>query len=222
MNRIRRAARIALSQARGDWLTASGKLATLSYGAVACGIAYFLTLPFVEEPQSYLVWAAFTLAVGYWATRWVLYEPKNPCPGPRNLYTSPSGEVSVFICHGCESWGIAVRGEGKGDGQGVKDFAKRLRDLAHTHDRNVPHLASELRQAADSAEEDGSLEFNERYQAMAGFSGGDEPVALLDVIRQAMSADPDGDEPEHLMVVPASEFQEFVSWKEAQGEERGS
>lgn len=234
MDRIKGWGRSVLATVRGDFLTYHGKLLTLIVGQfLAVGMGLIALLATGEIPAWILVFG-YVFLVGYFIHQWLIFEAPNPCPGPRNTYTSPSGEVVLFICHGCESWGVAVRGDEKGHGNGHKAMVEKLRALATTHQRNVPHLAQELHEAADNIESDGSLKMNERYE---GIVTDRTPEEIMEKVRERLqNAPPSGSAltdaihaaaeelgvgekvsvAEAHVLVPESEFKEFLDYKQQQ------
>lgn len=136
--------------ARGDFLTPAGKrVFCLGIGAVCFMLA--LAIPSARAELTLAGWGLFC---GFLLNAWIEFDPfANDCDGSgRRMYRSPSGEVSIGVCHDCEGWLIGIRGDLKRDGRGRDDLLIALRELGDTHAVPLPEIAAELREAADRIE----------------------------------------------------------------------
>lgn len=198
--------------------------------AVTGDISFYPTLPI------------YFLLLAFWLSLWLAVQPLppnyKPCEGPRNVYGSPSGEMQLGICHGCESWALTIRGCEVGLGRGKDELVKRLNELEGQWGKDVPYIATELRECREGIEEEDDLTTDLMPDVPNGGGGG------LDVMGDAISAAmqqltdmPEGERkdvgPAQVMqalaaavgdngmaavMVPADQFAEFAAWKESQGE----
>lgn len=161
---------------------------------------------------------------------WIMRVPTE-CPGPKSIFTSPSGEMEIGLCYGCNSWRLDVRGETKGHDRGHESLIARLRDLASSHSKNLPHLAAEMRVIADHVEAMESLgdpdtppvpservvtpeQEIEKMQTQIETAIA-EGTDALDAVQEVILAGlPEGMDA-HISV-PVNEFLEFMRWQKSQ------
>lgn len=146
--------------ARGDGLTPLGKAKLLTYSIVALFVATasFALAEFWSAAYACAI-VAYPLLLSFFIYRWLAFVPPSQrgCDGAKNQFTSPSGELAVVVCHGCEAWGVIVRDEDKGQGKGVESLMERMKELVVTHQTNVPALAKEMMDVYESLEKDPDL-----------------------------------------------------------------
>lgn len=216
--------------AAADWLTLRGKRMVLGIAAlVLSSLQLVLWAGGVETDWSIAIWV---LLFGFYLAIWAVWDPDaRACPGPRNNYVSPSGEMSIGICHGCENWIIMARGEVVATGYKAKPLAEKLRELATSWSRNVPHVGAEMIQAAEKVEADGDLRtdhapslegmppiptLGEAMQTAAdnakGQSGDQMMASVIEELNKTMTGSPGvvG----AAVMIPASEYAQFVKWRE--------
>lgn len=204
--------------ARGDWLTKPGKaLLIVSLGAALM----FLNLVTAAPGQTLngYGFVGFMLVTGFWVSMWINFEPSG-CPGPRHVYSSPTKEVKIAMCHGCEGWAVIVRGEDKGKGNGKPALLEKLGKLAETHSRNVPEVAEELRQAAAKidAAPDLTAHFDDQFNVDTGSPLGDMPPQVAALLG-GFGAIPIARLPigEDSVPVNADEYRKFQEWQKEHG-----
>lgn len=135
---------------RGDFLTPLGKKVVCLLVGALCFIGA-LIVDDARMPLTLFGWALFG---GFLISTWIAFDPiGDACDGSgRRLYHSPSGEVSIGVCHDCEGWLVAIRGDVKRKGRGRDGLLTALRELDEIHANALPEVAAELREAHDRIE----------------------------------------------------------------------
>lgn len=217
-----------LHYASGGDLTRRGKLRVVLICAVFFCVLNVVAIAADASNYTAVLWV---LLLAFYLACWVEWEPQPfNCGGEKGMVTSPSGEIALGLCHGCESWVLLIRGDEVGMGKGRKSLLARLDKLASVWERNVPHVGSDLRFAYQAVA--AAPDLKSELESL-GETDADAPVEVevpeavamiartltdpaktvssIEDLNQALASGYG----ETGVIVKAADYKEFCEWREA-------